>query len=143
MEMTRNAINTIGALAAGLTTFLFGARDGWLWALLAFVALDYITGVIAAWMTKTLSSEVGAKGLAKKVLLLAIVSMANILDTATGAGGVLRNLVIGFYLANEGLSLIENASRCGVPVPPKLVDTLAQLKDGGAKQPAKPSEKDE
>ena len=136
MEMTRNAINTVGALAAGLTTFLFGARDGLLVALFAFVVLDYITGVIAAWMTKTLSSEVGFKGLGKMVMILAIVSVGNILDVATGAGGILRSLVIGFYWANEGLSLLENAGRCGVPLPQKLLDALAQLKEGGAKQPA-------
>lgn len=116
-------------VGAGLLVYLFGASDALLVALFALVVMDYITGVLAAIVNQTLSSKIGFAGIAKKVLLLSVVALGNILDTATGAGGVLRNVVIGFYIANEALSLTENAARCGVPLPQKLMDTLVQLKN--------------
>lgn len=128
--MEENFIKIIrlgGGIVAAFCTALWGKPDGWLYALLACVALDYITGVIAAYITKTLSSEVGFAGLLKKVLLLLIVALSNLLDTLLGAGGVLRSLVIGFYIANEGLSLLENAGRCGIQIPDKLMAALKQL----------------
>lgn len=134
MEITKGVINLGGAVSAGLLSFLFGPQDSLLAALLCFVVLDYLTGVIAAGITATVSSAVGAKGLGKKLMLLAVVAVGNILDMATGANGVLRNIVLGFYIANEGISLLENAVRCGVPCPQKLRDVLAQLQDGGKKQ---------
>lgn len=121
-----------GAIAA-VCTALWGKPDAWLYALLACVALDYITGIAAAYVTKTLSSEIGFRGLLKKMLLLLIVALANTLDNLMGMGGVLRSLVIGFYIANEGLSLLENAGRCGVPIPNKLMAALKQLQSDGDK----------
>lgn len=120
------------ALAAVLTagTFLFGDWDGLMWALLGLIILDYITGVIVAIVQKKLSSDVGARGIAKKFLMLVIVALANIVDAnVIGSGSALRNVALIFYIANECISLIENAAELGVPVPQKLVDVLAQLKN--------------
>ena len=131
--MQNNIVNAIGAVSAGLITYLFGCQDALLNAFLAAVVLDYATGVVAAYLAGTLSSKVGFKGKAKKFFILCIVAMANILDDATGAGGMLRNMVLGFYIANEALSLIENGARLGVPMPEKLKDALVQLKGSAAK----------
>lgn len=128
MQNVGNIVNAIGAVCAGLITYLFGMQDALLNAFLAAVVLDYATGVVAAYLAGTLSSKMGFKGLAKKFFILCIVAMANILDDATGAGGMLRNMVLGFYIANEALSLIENGARLGVPMPQKLKDALVQIK---------------
>ena len=109
--------------------FLFGETDGMFIALIVLIVLDYISGVIAAAVKKELSSAVGAKGIAKKVFMLLIVVVANIVDVnVIGEGHALRTVVILFYIANECISLIENAGELGVPVPKKLLDVLAQLK---------------
>lgn len=121
-----------GILAAICTAvgFLFGSADGLIIALVVLIVLDYISGVIAAVVEKKLSSEVGAKGIAKKVFMLLIVAVANIVDiNVIGEGNVLRAVTVVFYIANECISLIENAGRLGVPVPKKLLDVLAQLRD--------------
>ncbi len=122
------------ALAAVLTlgAFLFGEWDGLMWALIGLIVLDYITGVIVACIQHKLSSEIGAKGIAKKFFMLAIVAIANIIDVnVIGEGSALKTVSIIFYIANECISLIENASAIGVPVPKKLVDVLAQLRQKG------------
>lgn len=123
------------AALAGLITleaFLFGRWDGLMWALIGLIILDYITGVIVACIKHELSSEVGAKGIAKKFFMLAIVAVANLVDVnVIGEGSALKTVSILFYVANECISLIENASAIGVPVPKKLVDVLAQLKQKG------------
>ena len=99
-------------------------------ALLAFIAIDYITGLMVAIVNKTLNSSVGFKGLAKKVFILLLVLIANILDThVMGGSGVVRGVVIAFYLANEGISILENAGKLGVSYPQKLKDVLEQLKE--------------
>ena len=121
-----------GILAAVCTAvgFLFGSADGLIIALVVLIVLDYISGVMAAVVEKRLSSEIGAKGIAKKVFMLLIVAVANIVDiNVIGEGHVLRAVTVVFYIANECISLIENAGRLGVPVPKKLLDVLAQLKD--------------
>lgn len=121
-----------GILAAICTAvgFLFGNADGLIIALVVLIVLDYISGVMAAAVEKRLSSEIGAKGIAKKVFMLLIVAVANIVDiNVIGEGNVLRAVTVVFYIANECISLIENAGRLGVPVPKKLLDVLAQLKD--------------
>ncbi|WP_395150379.1 holin family protein [uncultured Allofournierella sp.] len=125
--MTNNAASAVGAVCAGMITYLFGVRDALFNSLLTALVLDYATGVVAAYLAGTLSSKVGFKGLAKKFFILCIVAMANILDNATGAGGMMRNMVLGFYIANEALSLVENGARLGVPMPEKLKDALAQI----------------
>lgn len=111
-------------------SFIFGDMDGMIIALIALIVLDYISGVIAAAVEKKLSSSVGAKGIAKKLFMLLIVAVANIVDiNVIGEGHVLRTVTIAFYIANECISLIENAGRIGVPVPKKLLDVLEQLKN--------------
>ena len=121
------------AILAAICTvcgFLFGDMDGLMIALIALIVLDYISGVTAAAVEHRLSSEVGAKGIAKKVFMLLIVAIANIVDiNVIGEGHALKTVTVVFYICNECISLIENAGRLGVPVPKKLLDVLEQLKN--------------
>ena len=118
----------------GWLGWLLGGYDGFLYALIAFVVLDYLLGVMCGIVEKHLSSDVGARGIFKKVVIFSLVGVAHIIDQKIiGDGGVLRTAVIFFYLSNEGISIIENATRLGLPVPEKLRDVLEQLKDGGDK----------
>ncbi len=124
-----NAVKSIIAAVCAVFGFVFGDLNGLMVALVALIVLDYISGVIAAVVEKKLSSEVGAKGIAKKIFMLLIVAVANIVDiNVIGEGHVLKNVTVVFYIANECISLIENAGRLGVPVPKKLLDVLEQLK---------------
>jgi len=112
----------------GWIGYFLGGKDGMLIALVVFMALDYITGLMCAIMDKKLSSAVGFKGICKKVLILMLVGVANILDIhVVGQGSALRGAVIAFYLSNEGLSLLENAAYIGLPIPDKLREILEQL----------------
>lgn len=123
---------TICALIGGILGFMFGELDGFITALIVFVIIDYVTGVMCAVAEKRLSSEVGAKGIMKKVVIFALVAIAHIIDTVVlkGAGGsTFRTMVIFFYLANEGLSITENAAKLGLPVPSKLKAALEQLNE--------------
>ena len=103
--------------------------DGFLYALIAFVAVDYITGVLRAIVEKQLSSRIGAHGIAKKVAIFLVVGIGHLIDfyLLGSDGAPLRTAVIFFYIANEGVSLLENATAIGLPVPDKLKDVLAQL----------------
>lgn len=124
-----NAVKSIIAAVCAMFGFVFGDLNGLMIALVALIILDYISGVIAAVVEKKLSSEVGAKGIAKKIFMLLIVAVANIVDiNVIGEGHVLKSVTVVFYIANECISLIENAGRLGVPVPKKLPDVLEQLK---------------
>lgn len=129
---------TIQLIFAGLGGWLgwfLGGCDGLLFALLAFVVIDYITGIMCAVVDKKLSSAVGFKGIFKKVLIFALVGVGHILDTRViGAGSVLRTAVIFFYLSNEGISLLENAGHLGLPIPKKLKSILEQLHDRSEKE---------
>ncbi len=121
--------NTISAAVGAVLGFLFGEVNGLLWALIAFMALDYVTGVIIAVINKKLSSEIGFRGLAKKFLILIFVAVGHILDAnVLGGQAVCMSAVMLFYIANEGVSIIENAALLGLPVPQKLKDILEQLK---------------
>ncbi len=123
-----NTIQLIFTAVGGWLGWFLGGSDGLLFALIAFVVIDYITGVMCAISDKKLSSAVGFKGICRKVLIFALVSGGHILDTRViGAGSVLRTAVIFFYLSNEGISLLENAAHLGLPVPKKLKDVLEQL----------------
>lgn len=125
-----NIFKQIMAAICTLISFLFGDIEGMMIALIALIILDYISGVIAAAVEKRLSSEVGAKGIAKKIFMLLIVALANIVDiNVIGDGHVLKTVTVVFYICNECISLIENAGRIGVPVPKKLLDVLEQLRD--------------
>ena len=129
MSKLWNVLSAIFA-AIGLWLGLFiGPVNGLLIALIVFVITDYITGLASAIVRKEFSSSVGFKGLARKVLIFLIVGIANVLDVyVLGANAVLRTAVILFYMANEGLSIIENAGEIGLPIPKKLRDVLAQLR---------------
>ncbi|MDE6539161.1 MAG: phage holin family protein [Ruminococcus sp.] len=110
--------------------FMWGKADGLLYALIAFMALDYISGVISAYIRKEISSAVGFIGIVKKVFIMFLVAVAHILDTQViGDGSVCRSAVIGFYISNEGISILENAVKIGLPLPKKLVDILAEMKN--------------
>ena len=122
------------AIGGGIGWFLGGA-DGFLYALIAFVVIDYITGVMCAIIDHKLSSEVGFKGICKKVLIFILVGVGNIIDVQVlGQAGVLRTAVIFFYLSNEGVSLLENAGHLGLPIPAKLKAVLEQLHDRSEKE---------
>lgn len=128
MERIWHAIQTVATLLGSWIGYFLGGMDGMLIALIVFMALDYVTGVMVAIMEKKLSSAVGFKGICKKVLILGMVGVAHIVDLyVTKTPGILRGAVIAFYISNEGISLLENASRVGLPIPQKLKDILVQL----------------
>ena len=128
MKELWNTMQIILAAVGGWLGYFLGGCDGLVYALILFVAADYITGVMCAAVDKRLSSEIGFKGICKKVLILVLVGLANILDVQIiGTGSVLRTAVIFFYISNEGVSLLENAAHLGLPVPEKLKDILQQL----------------
>ena len=128
MKQIWNGIQIAFTAFGGFLGWFLGGVDGFLYALIAFVVIDYITGVLCAISDKTLSSEVGFKGVCRKVLIFALVGMGNIVDIYVLEGtGVLRTAVIFFYLSNEGVSLLENAAHLGLPIPEKLKEVLEQL----------------
>lgn len=125
-----NMIQLVFTAIGGWLGWFLGGCDGLLFALIAFVVIDYITGVMCAINDHTLSSEVGFRGICRKVLIFLLVGIANILDVQViGTGSVLRTAVIFFYISNEGVSLLENAGCLGLPIPQKLKDILAQIHD--------------
>jgi toxin secretion/phage lysis holin len=126
----RTIFEAICGIMGGLAGFLFGAVDGLFYALVAFVVLDYLTGVIGAVIRRKLSSKVGFDGIFKKIMVFILVAVANIIDVQIfgTANGVLRSAVVAFLIANEGLSILENVSAAGLPVPVKLKNMLRQLK---------------
>ena len=114
----------------GWLGYFLGGCDGLLYALIAFVVIDYITGVMCAIIDRKLSSAVGFKGIFRKVLIFLLVGIANIIDVQViGTGAVLRTAVIFFYISNEGVSLLENAGHLGLPIPEKIKTVLEQLHD--------------
>ena len=118
------AITGIG----GWLGYVLGGMDGLLIALVIFITIDYITGIMCAVIDKKLSSEVGFKGIFKKVLILMLVGIANVIDVhVVGTGSALRGATVCFYLSNEGLSILENTVHLGLPVPEKLKEVLSQL----------------
>lgn len=130
MKVFWNSIQFVFTVIGGWLGYFLGGYDGLLYALVVFMAADYITGVMCAVSDKKLSSAVGFKGICRKVLILMLVGIANLLDVQViGTGAVLRTAVIFFYLSNEGVSLLENAAHLGLPIPEKLKTVLAQLHD--------------
>ncbi|MBE6055847.1 phage holin family protein [Clostridium sp.] len=127
--------NSIMAGAGTLFTCLFGGWDLALQILIIFMVLDYIMGVLIALSNKTLSSNAGFKGLLKKTVILVVLIVAVSLDKLLNTGSwVFRTLVCYFYIANEGISILENCACLGVPIPEKITDALAQLKQGNKKE---------
>ena len=130
-----NVIQVVFTGIGGWLGYFLGGYDGLLYALIVFMVVDYITGVMCAINDKKLSSAVGFKGICRKVLILMLVGITNLLDvTIIGTGAVLRTAVIFFYLSNEGVSLLENAGHLGLPIPEKLKEILAQLHDRAEKE---------
>lgn len=117
----------IAAIGGWLGYFL-GGIDGLLTALIVFMAIDYVTGLMCAVADKKLSSSIGFKGICKKALIILLVGVAHIVDLhVVGTGNALRSAVVCFYLSNEGVSLLENAAHLGLPIPEKLKTVLQQL----------------
>lgn len=129
VDMIQTVITAIGAFFGGI----LGGFDGFLYALIAFVIIDYVTGVMVGILQKKLSSSIGFKGIFKKVLIFIMVAIAHIVDKKVlGTGSSIRTAVIFFYVSNEGISILENAVKIGLPVPEKLKNILKQLKDEGS-----------
>lgn len=125
MDQIKGSIAIIGTIF----TWLFGVWDMALIVLISFMVLDYITGVIKGWNNKSLSSHIASKGIARKSLIFIVLIVAVLLDRLLNTGTwVFRTLVCYFYIANEGISLLENCAELGVPIPDKIKETLVQLK---------------
>ena len=125
-----NTIQLIFSAVGGWLGYFLGGCDGLLYALIAFVVIDYITGVMCTIINRELSSAVGFKGIFRKVMIFLLVGIANIIDVQViGTGAVLRTAVIFFYISNEGVSLLENAGHLGLPIPEKIKTVLEQLHD--------------
>ena len=129
-----NTIQIVFTAVGGWLGYFLGGCDGLLYTLLAFVILDYLTGIMCAIVDKKLSSEIGFRGIFKKVLIFVLVGVGHLMDLQIlGAVGALRTAVIFFYLSNEGVSLVENAAHLGLPIPAKLKAVLEQLHDRSEK----------
>ena len=130
MKETWKTIQVGMAALGGFVGWFLGGLDGSLYTLCAFVVVDYITGVLKAIVEHKLSSHIGAEGITKKVMIFLLIGIAHLLDVEiVGNGNVMRDAVIFFYLSNEGLSIIENTIKLGLPVPQKLKDVLNQIKE--------------
>ena len=115
----------------GILGLLFGELDGSLYALVVFVIADYFTGVISSVNNKKLSSDIGFEGISKKICIFVLVAIANIVDVnILNSGAAVRTAVIFFYLSNEGISVLENAVKLGLPVPEKLRNVLLKMNEG-------------
>ena len=130
MKNIWNAIQMAFTALGGFLGWFLCGFDGFLYALVVFVVIDYITGIMCAINDHTLSSAVGFRGICRKVLIFCMIGIGNILDVnILGEGHVLRTAVIFFYLSNEGVSMLENATHLGLPIPEKLKEVLAQLNE--------------
>lgn len=130
MSKIQIIIDSIAGAVGAVLGFMYGEVTGLFWALIAFMALDYITGVVVAVIEKRLSSEVGFRGLAKKFLILVFVAVGHIADTyILGGTPAAMSAVMLFHIANEGISIIENAAALGLPVPKKLTNIMEQIKN--------------
>lgn len=131
MKDVANMMQYVFAAMGGALGAVMGGYDGFLYALIVFVVMDYVTGVMVGILNKELSSRIGFRGIFKKVVIFCLVAVAHIIDThVIGNGSVLRTAVIFFYLSNEGISILENATVIGLPVPGKLKEILEQIREG-------------
>lgn len=125
-----STIQLVFSAIGGTLGYVLGGMDGMLYTLLVFVTVDYLTGMLCVIADRKLSSEVGFQGIARKVIIFTLVGIAHLLDVQIlGKVGVLRAMVIFFYVSNEGISIIENATHLGLPIPEKLRSILQQLKE--------------
>ncbi|KGK87376.1 phage holin family protein [Clostridium sp. HMP27] len=128
MKNTISFIQAVCAAIGGYIGWFLGGVDGFMYALITFVVIDYVTGLMVAVLERKLSSEVGFRGIFKKVLIFAFVGIGNIIDVyLLKNGSAIRTAVIFFYVSNEGISIIENSAKIGLPIPQKLKDILEQL----------------
>ncbi|ABN52925.1 holin [Fervidicella metallireducens AeB] len=128
MKNSINFIQAVFAAIGGYIGWLLGGVDGFMYALITFVVIDYVTGLMVAVLERKLSSEVGFRGIFKKVLIFVMVGIGNIVDVhLIKNGSAIRTAVIFFYISNEGISIIENSAKIGLPIPEKLKDVLKQL----------------
>ena len=135
MDNLLNYSRGVVAIVGTALTWLFGAWDTALMVLVCFMVLDYCTGVIRAFINKEVSSDIGLKGIARKTVILIVLIVAVLLDRLLNTGTwVFRTIVCYFYIANEGISLLENCSGLGLPVPESIQNALIQLKDGEKKE---------
>lgn len=125
--MKKFDISAILSITGSALVYLIGGFDEILITLVCFMILDYITGMIASYREKTWNSEKGSTGLLKKCTIIILVIMATFLDRSLSSDHIFRSVVICFYIANEGLSILENAGRIGIPIPKRLLDALEQL----------------
>jgi toxin secretion/phage lysis holin len=131
MKLEWNWVQAVFTAIGGGLGFFIGGMDSILYALIAFVVIDYITGVMCAVLKKKLSSEVGARGIFKKVVIFSLVGVGHVIDhQLIGTGEAVRTAVVFFYLSNEGISILENAGVIGLPIPEKLKSVLEQIKEG-------------
>lgn len=117
----------IASVFAGIGSYVYGRLDGLLIALFVCIVIDYATGLIKGAILKKLSSEIGFKGILKKMLILLVVALAHLIDNCVGSGETWRNIAIVFYICNEGLSILENCVMCGLPVPEKMKEILLNM----------------
>ena len=132
MDRIFNWTSTVIGIVGGYFAAIFGQWDSILWALLVIMVLDYLTGVIKAIYTKTMSSEIGFKGLLKKITVLIIVALSNVLQQITGDNVAIREIVIMFYVANEGISVLENVAVIYPSMPKAIKDILLQIRDSNS-----------
>lgn len=132
MDRIFNWTSTVIGIVGGYFAAIFGQWDSILWALLVIMVLDYLTGVIKAIYTKTMSSEIGFKGLLKKITVLIIVALSNVLQQITGDNVAIREIVIMFYVANEGISVLENVAVIYPQMPKAIKDILLQIRDSNS-----------
>jgi toxin secretion/phage lysis holin len=123
------SLRVLFTLLGGFLGFMLGGVDAFLYTLIAFVSIDYISGVLVAICEKKVSSNVGFKGIAKKIMLFALIAVANLIDCNLTNTSVLRTATIFFYMSNELISILENADNLGLPVPEKLRNILEQFKN--------------
>ena len=117
------------SIGAGVASYLYGDMNGLLIALFVMIVLDYTTGLFKAAINHELSSEIGFKGILKKMLILLVVALAHVVDNCVESGETWRNIAIVFYISNEGISILENCVACGLPVPKKLLEILEQMEE--------------
>jgi toxin secretion/phage lysis holin len=129
--MNENTLKAIIAVLGGFLSYYLGGVNSLLTALITLMVLDYVSGVVAAWFEKKLDSEIGFKGIVKKVMMLFLVAVAVQIDIVAGTNGVTRSAVICFILANEGLSILENLTRMDIGIPPVIKEALQRLKQKG------------
>lgn len=128
--MYRDALKSVPTVVVAVVGYLFGEIDGLTYALLTVMVTDYATGVVSAAVNRELSSNVGFRGILKKVSVLIVVAVSQVVDVnLLSDSGVLRSSVVAFYVVNESISILENVSRMGVPLPSRLKRVLCQLKD--------------